>query len=79
MLILREDSRSRLMLRMKEDIQFIMGQPENEFIKLFTTNPKEINDRMNEIRSRVVAINQDSMTETTAYWALGETSSAEYD
>ena len=71
-----EDSRSRLMLGMKEDIQFIMGQPENEFIKLFRTNPKEINDRMNEIRSRVVAINQDSMTEATAYWALGEKQAA---
>lgn len=71
-----EDSRSRLMLGMKEDIQFIMGQPENEFIKLFTINPTEINDRMNEIRSRVVAINQDSMTEATAYWALGEKQAA---
>ena len=71
-----EDSRSRLMLGIKEDIQFIMGQPENEFIKFFATNPKEINDRMNEIRSRVVAINQDSMTEATAYWALGEKQAA---
>lgn len=71
-----EDSRSRLMLGMKEDIQFIMGQPENEFIKLFTINPTEINNRMNEIRSRVVAINQDSMTEATAYWALGEKQAA---
>lgn len=71
-----EDSRSRLMLGMKEDIQFIMGQPENEFIKLFTINPTEINGRMNEIRSRVVAINQDSMTEATAYWALGEKQAA---
>ena len=71
-----EDSRSRLMLGMKEDIQFIMGQPENEFIKLFRTNPKEINERMNEISSRVVAINQDSMTEATAYWALGEKQAA---
>ena len=71
-----EDSRSRLMLGMKENIDFIMHQPENEFIKLFRTNPKEINDRMNEIRSRVVAINQDSMTEATAYWALGEKQAA---
>lgn len=71
-----EDSRSRLMLGMKEDIQFIMGQPENEFIKLFTINPTEINNRMNEIRSRVVAINQDSITEATAYWALGEKQAA---
>lgn len=71
-----EDSRSRLMLGMKENIEFIMHQPENEFIKLFATNPKEINDRMNEIRSRVVAINQDSMTEATAYWALGEKQAA---
>ena len=71
-----EDSRSRLMLGMKENIQFIMQQPENEFIKFFATNPKEINDRMNEIRSRVVAINQDSMTEATAYWALGEKQAA---
>ena len=71
-----EDSRSRLMLGMKEDIQFIMGQPENEFIKFFATNPKEINNRMNEIRSRVVAINQDSLTEATAYWALGEKQAA---
>ena len=71
-----EDSRSRLMLGMKENIDFIMHQPENEFVKLFATNPKEINDRMNEIRSRVVAINQDSMTEATAYWALGEKQAA---
>lgn len=71
-----EDSRSRLMLGMKENIDFIMHQPENEFIKLFTTNPTEINNRMNEIRSRVVAINQDSMTEATAYWALGEKQAA---
>lgn len=71
-----EDSRSRLMLGMKENIDFIMHQPENEFIKLFRTNPKEINERMNEIRSRVVAINQDSMTEATAYWALGEKQAA---
>lgn len=71
-----EDSRSRLMLGIKENIDFIMHQPDNEFIKLFTTNPKEINERMNEIRSRVVAINQDSMTEATAYWALGEKQAA---
>ena len=71
-----EDSRSRLMLGMKENIDFIMHQPENEFIKLFTTNPTEINNRMNEIRSRVVAINQDSLTEATAYWALGEKQAA---
>ena len=71
-----EDSRSRLMLGMKENIDFIMHQSENEFIKFFATNPKEINDRMNEIRSRVVAINQDSMTEATAYWALGEKQAA---
>ena len=71
-----EDSRSRLMLGVKENIDFIMHQPENEFIKFFATNPKEINDRMNEIRSRVVAINQDSMTEATAYWALGEKQAA---
>ena len=71
-----EDSRSRLMLGMKDNIDFIMHQSENEFVKLFATNPKEINDRMNEIRSRVVAINQDSMTEATAYWALGEKQAA---
>ena len=71
-----EDSRSRLMIGMKENIDFIMHQPENEFIKFFATNPKEINDRMNEIRSRVVAINQDSMTEAAAYWALGEKQAA---
>ena len=71
-----EDSRSRLMLGMKDNIDFIIHQPENEFVKLFATNPKEINDRMNEIRSRVVAINQDSMTEATAYWALGEKQAA---
>ena len=71
-----EDSRSRLMLGMKDNIDFIMHQPENEFVKLFATNPKEINDRMNEIRSRVVAINQDSLTEATAYWALGEKQAA---
>ena len=71
-----EDSRSRLMLGMKEDIQFIMGQPETLFQKVFSKNLDEINERMNEIRSRVVAINQDSLTEATAYWALGEKQAA---
>ena len=71
-----EDSRSRLMLGMKENIQFIMKQPESVFEKLFSNNLDEINDRMNEIRSRVIAINQDSLTEATAYWALGEKQAA---
>lgn len=71
-----EDSRSRLMLGMKENIQFIMQQPEQSFLKYFSKNLDEINERMNEIRSRVVAINQDSLTEATAYWALGEKQAA---
>lgn len=71
-----EDSRSRLMLGMKEDIQFIMEQPETLFQKVFSKNLDEINERMNEIRSRMVAINQDSLTEATAYWALGEKQAA---
>ena len=71
-----EDSRSRLMLGMKENIQFIMQQPEDVFWKFTSTNLKEVDNRMNEIRSRVVAINQDSMTEATAYWALGEKQAA---
>ena len=71
-----EDSRSRLMLGMKEDIQYIMGQPETLFQKVFSKNLDEINERMNEIRSRMVAINQDSLTEATAYWALGEKQAA---
>ena len=71
-----EDSRSRLMLGMKENIQFIMQQPEDVFWKFTSTNLKEVDNRMNEIRSRVVAINQDSLTEATAYWALGEKQAA---
>ena len=71
-----EDSRSRLMLGMKENIQFIMQQPEDVFWKFTSTNLKEVDNRMNEIRSRVVAINQDSPTEATAYWALGEKQAA---
>ena len=71
-----EDSRSHLMLGMKENIQFIMQQPEDVFWKFTSTNLKEVDNRMNEIRSRVVAINQDSLTEATAYWALGEKQAA---
>lgn len=71
-----EDSRSRLMLGVKENIQFIMQQPEEVFWKIFLSRPKEIESRMNEIRSRVVAINQDSLTEATVYWALGEKKAA---
>ena len=71
-----EDSRSRLMLGMKENIQFIMQQPEDVFWKFTSTNLKEVDNRMNEIRSRVVAINQDSLTEATAYWALGDKQAA---
>ena len=71
-----EDSRSRLILGVKENIQFIMQQPEEVFWKIFFNRQEEIESRMNEIRSRVVAINQDSLTEATAYWALGEKQAA---
>lgn len=71
-----EDSRSRLMLGMKENIQFIMQQPEDLLSKIFSPDLKEVDSRMNEIRSRVIAINQDSLTQATAYWALGEKQAA---
>lgn len=71
-----EDSRSRLMLGMKENIQFIMQQPEDLLSKIFSPDLKEVDSRMNEIRSRVIAINQDSLTQATAYWELGEKQAA---
>lgn len=71
-----EVSRSRLMLGMKENIQFIMQQPEDLLSKIFSPDLKEVDSRMNEIRSRVIAINQDSLTQATAYWALGEKQAA---
>lgn len=55
---------------MKEVVHY--GQPENEFIKLFRTNPKaKLTSVRNGNCSRVVAINQDHDS-ATAYWALGE-------
>ena len=70
-----EDSRGRLMLGMHENIRFIVEQPEDLIGKVLT-NQDEVNRKMGEIRSRIIAINDDSLTEAAAYWELGEKEAA---
>lgn len=68
-----EDSRNLLMLSQKSNVDFIKGQPENTFQKIFSgAKPEEINSKMNEIRESLCAVNMVSFVEALAYQELGE-------
>ena len=68
-----EDSRNLLMLSQKSNVDFIKGQRENIFQKIFSgAKPEEINSKMNEIRESLCAVNMVSFVEALAYQELGE-------
>lgn len=68
-----EDSRNLLMLSQKNNIEFIMEQPENFIKKILSgSTPEKINGRMSEIRESLCAVNMVSFAEAMAYQELGE-------
>ncbi len=72
-----EDSRNLLMQSQNANLAFIKDQPESYFRKFFSGAPSEkIEQRMNEIRESLNAVNMVSLAEAMAYQELGESSAA---
>ena len=72
-----EDSRNLLMQSQNANLTFIKEQPESFWGKLVAgANPDKINQRMNEIRESLSAVNMVSLTEAMAYQELGESAAA---
>lgn len=73
-----EDSRNLLMLSQKSNIEYIMEEPESLFKKIMSgTSPKKINQRINEMRESLCAVNMVSFSEAMAYQELGEPEAAQ--
>lgn len=72
-----EDSRNLLMQSQNANLAFIKEQPESFFGKLLSgaTNEK-IEQRMNEIRESLSAVNMVSLAEAMAYQEMGENAAA---
>lgn len=72
-----EDSRNLLMQSQNANLTFIKEQPDSFWGKLLSgANPEKINQRMNEIRESLSAVNMVSLTEAMAYQELGESAAA---
>ena len=72
-----EDSRNLLMLSQKNNVDFIMEQPETFIKKILSgSKPEKINGRMSEIRESLCAVNMVSFVEAMAYQELGEQEAA---
>lgn len=72
-----EDSRNLLMQSQNANLEFIKDQPETFFGKLLSgATPEKINQRMNEIRESLSAVNMVSLTEAMAYQEMGENAAA---
>ena len=72
-----EDSRNLLMLSQKNNVKFIAEQPESFWGKLLSGDkPKKINERMNEIRESLCAVNMVSFVEAIAYQEMNEPETA---
>lgn len=72
-----EDSRNLLMQSQNINLEFIKNQPESFWGKLMTGATQEkINDRINEIRESLSAVNMVSLVEAIAYQEMGEPASA---
>lgn len=68
-----EDSRNLLMQSQDANLAFIKDQPESFFGKLLSgATPEKINQRMNEIRESLSAVNMVSLAEAMAYQEMGE-------
>lgn len=68
-----EDSRNRLIIIQKKNVDFIISQPEKNRNKIFSgASTEKINGRMSEIRESLCAVNMVSFVEALAYQELGE-------
>ena len=68
-----EDSRNLLMQSQKNNVSFLVNQPEGFIQKMISgASPEMIDSRMTEIRESLCAVNMVSFTETMAYEELGE-------
>lgn len=73
-----EDSRNLLMLSQNAALDFIKSQPESNLGKLLSkTNFDKTDDRMNEIRESLYAVNMVSFVEAMAYFEMGEAEAAQ--
>lgn len=73
-----EDSRNLLMLSQNAALDFIKSQPESNLGKLLSkTNFDKTDDRMNEIRESLYAVNMVSLVEAMAYFEMGEAGAAQ--
>lgn len=72
-----EDSRNLLMQSQNANLTFIKEQPDSFFGKLISgASSDKINQRMEEIRESLNAVNQVSLVEAMAYQEMGESSAA---
>lgn len=72
-----EDSRNLLMQSQNANLAFIKDQPESYFRKILSgATPEKINQRMNEIRESLSAVNMVSLVEAMAYQEMGENAAA---
>lgn len=72
-----EDSRNLLMQSQNANLTFIKEQPESLWGKLISgANSEKINQRINEIRESLSAVNMVSLAEAMAYQELGESAAA---
>lgn len=72
-----EDSRNLLMLSQNVNVQLLKDEPESVWGKIMSgSKPQKIEQRMEEIRESLCAVNMVSFTEAMAYQEMGETESA---
>lgn len=72
-----EDSRNLLMQSQNANLRFIKEQPEDFWGKVFSgAKPEKIEQRLNEIRDGLSAVNMVSLAEAMAYQEMGETAAA---
>lgn len=73
-----EDSRNLLMLSQSTALEFVKNQPESNLGKLLSkTNFDKTDDRINEIRENLYAVNMVSFVEAMAYFEMGEVEAAQ--
>lgn len=73
-----EDSRNLLMLSQNASLDFIKNQPESFWGKILpTSSPDKMDDRINEIRENLYAVNMVSFVEAMAYFEIGEAEAAQ--
>lgn len=72
-----EDSRNLLMQSQKVNLSIIKNEPESYLGKFVSgAKPEKINERMNEIRENLCAVNMVSLVEAMAYLEMGERDAA---